>query len=120
MHRAGRVAEEKAGARRPDAVGPHHQRDLAGLGEEPVVDGQILRAEDDVALRACRYCEQPTTGEVCAFCRMTERAAARMRVRRWIEPSSSAAPPPSGEAGRQGSPDLGTSLVGTGRRQAPD
>jgi tRNA-5-methyluridine54 2-sulfurtransferase len=80
----------------------------------------MLRAEDDVALRACRYCEQPTTAEVCAFCRMTERAAARMRVRRWIEPSASAAPPPCGEAGQQGSPDLGTPLVGTGRRQAPD
>ena len=42
----------------------------------------LVSAPGDPALRACLYCEQPTTTEVCAFCRMTERAAERMRVRR--------------------------------------
>jgi tRNA-5-methyluridine54 2-sulfurtransferase len=41
----------------------------------------LVEALDDPALRACVYCGQPTTAEVCAFCRMTERAAARMRLR---------------------------------------
>ena len=47
----------------------------------------LVRGEDDPVLRACQYCEQPTTAEVCAFCRMTERAADRMRVRRCNEQS---------------------------------
>jgi uncharacterized protein (TIGR00269 family) len=34
-----------------------------------------------VALRACAHCGQPTTAEVCAFCRMTERAARHLQVR---------------------------------------
>jgi uncharacterized protein (TIGR00269 family) len=42
----------------------------------------LVRAQDDPELRACVHCGQPTTAEVCAFCRMTERAASRMRVRR--------------------------------------
>ncbi|MDR5709904.1 MAG: TIGR00269 family protein [Armatimonadota bacterium] len=32
-------------------------------------------------VRSCLHCGQPTTAEVCAFCRMTERAAAKLRVR---------------------------------------
>jgi uncharacterized protein (TIGR00269 family) len=42
----------------------------------------LVQAQDDPSLRECLYCGQPTTSEVCAFCRMTERAAERMRVRR--------------------------------------
>jgi uncharacterized protein (TIGR00269 family) len=42
----------------------------------------LVGARDDHELRGCRYCGQATTAEVCAFCRMTERAAERMRVRR--------------------------------------
>lgn len=32
-------------------------------------------------VRSCLHCGQPTTTEVCAFCRMTERVAAQMHVR---------------------------------------
>jgi len=32
-------------------------------------------------LRDCAHCGQPTTAEVCAFCRMTERVAHRLRTR---------------------------------------
>lgn len=42
----------------------------------------LVQGQDNVDLRACLHCGQPTTGEVCAFCRMTERAAERMRLRR--------------------------------------
>ena len=42
----------------------------------------LVGAQDDVVLRSCLHCGLPTTAEVCAFCRMTERAAERMRVRR--------------------------------------
>jgi uncharacterized protein (TIGR00269 family) len=42
----------------------------------------LVRGQDDPSLRDCLHCGQPTTSEVCAFCRMTERAAERMRVRR--------------------------------------
>jgi uncharacterized protein (TIGR00269 family) len=42
----------------------------------------LVRSQDQVELRDCLHCGQPTTGEVCAFCRMTERAAERMRLRR--------------------------------------
>ena len=42
----------------------------------------LVGAQENVALRSCLHCGQPTTAEVCAFCRMTERAAERMRVRR--------------------------------------
>lgn len=42
----------------------------------------LLRVQHAPAeLRSCVHCGQPTTAEVCAFCRMTERAARRMRVR---------------------------------------
>jgi len=41
----------------------------------------LVEAQDDATLRTCIHCGQPTTAEVCAFCRMTERAAERMRVR---------------------------------------
>ncbi len=53
----------------------------------------LVGAQDDHTLRGCRYCGQPTTAEVCAFCRMTERAAERMRVRR------AAASDPTGGSG---------------------
>jgi uncharacterized protein (TIGR00269 family) len=33
------------------------------------------------ALSSCVHCGQPTTAEVCAFCRLTERVAQKMRVR---------------------------------------
>ncbi len=33
------------------------------------------------ALRRCAHCGQPTTGDVCAFCRMTERVAHQLPVR---------------------------------------
>jgi tRNA-5-methyluridine54 2-sulfurtransferase len=51
----------------------------------------LVRGEDDPVLRSCQHCGQPTTAEVCAFCRMTERAADRMRVRRWNEQSATVA-----------------------------
>ena len=54
----------------------------------------LVRAQDGATLRDCVHCGQPTTGEVCAFCRMTERAAERMRVRRMRTPAS---PPVSPE-----------------------
>jgi tRNA-5-methyluridine54 2-sulfurtransferase len=42
----------------------------------------LVQGRDPVDLRSCLHCGQPTTGEICAFCRMTERAAERMRLRR--------------------------------------
>ena len=42
----------------------------------------LVQGRGDADLRACLHCGQPTTGDVCAFCRMTERAAERMRIRR--------------------------------------
>jgi len=55
----------------------------------------LVQAQDDPDIRACVHCGQPTTAEVCAFCRMTERASARMRVRRHsAHTDSSDAPPP--------------------------
>ncbi|HYM91986.1 MAG TPA: ATP-binding protein [bacterium] len=47
----------------------------------------LVRSLDTPALRACLYCEQPTTAEVCAFCRMTAHAAERMRLRRQGAPT---------------------------------
>lgn len=44
----------------------------------------VLRLEGPPPLRACAHCDQPTTDEVCAFCRMTARAAERLRVRRMV------------------------------------
>lgn len=41
----------------------------------------VLRAGGPPALRPCQQCDQPTTEEVCAFCRMTARAAARLSAR---------------------------------------
>ncbi len=41
----------------------------------------LARHRPPAALRACAHCGQPTTAEVCAFCRMTERAARHLRVR---------------------------------------
>jgi uncharacterized protein (TIGR00269 family) len=61
---------------------------------------QRFREVDDPALRACVHCGQPTTSEVCAFCRMTERAAERMRIRK----GSPAASAPLAGAARQGQP----------------
>jgi tRNA-5-methyluridine54 2-sulfurtransferase len=43
---------------------------------------KLVEGADDATVRSCLHCGQPTTGDVCAFCRMTERAAERMRVRR--------------------------------------
>lgn len=59
----------------------------------------LVKAQDDPALRSCLYCGQPTTSEVCAFCRMTERAAARMRVRRQAIPGAADVPASPGRAG---------------------
>lgn len=42
----------------------------------------VVQNRTPAELHGCIYCGQPTTGEVCAFCRMTERAAERMRLRR--------------------------------------
>jgi uncharacterized protein (TIGR00269 family) len=50
----------------------------------------LVQGRDPVELRGCLHCGQPTTAEVCAFCRMTERAAERMRLRR-----ATAAPVPA-------------------------
>jgi len=41
----------------------------------------VIRAGGPPALHPCRQCDQPTTEEVCAFCRMTARAAARLNAR---------------------------------------
>ena len=42
----------------------------------------LLRSgSEPLSLQDCRHCGQPTTGEVCAFCRMTERVAQRLRAR---------------------------------------
>ncbi|MBX6377815.1 MAG: TIGR00269 family protein [Clostridia bacterium] len=52
------------------------QRFLFGFYER----GRRGFAEDDGAeLRPCRLCGQPTPGDVCAFCRMTERILASAR-----------------------------------------
>lgn len=37
-------------------------------------------AADEHALNACSSCGAPTTGELCAFCRLVERAAAHEPV----------------------------------------
>lgn len=55
-------------------------------------------------LRACAHCGQPTTAEVCAFCRMTERVAHRLRTRVAVggaerrEPVGAVSTPSSGPA----------------------
>ncbi|MDR7483627.1 MAG: ATP-binding protein [Armatimonadota bacterium] len=41
----------------------------------------LATAPAPAELRACAHCGQPTTTEVCAFCRVTARATERMRVR---------------------------------------
>ncbi len=42
----------------------------------------LLRtASEPVALQSCVHCGQPTTAEVCAFCRMTERVARKLQAR---------------------------------------
>jgi uncharacterized protein (TIGR00269 family) len=38
----------------------------------------LVREEESVELRECTQCGDPTTSEVCAFCRMWERARKRM------------------------------------------
>jgi tRNA-5-methyluridine54 2-sulfurtransferase len=58
----------------------------------------LVQAEDAVTLRDCIHCGQPTTAEVCAFCRMTERAAEQMRVRRARGAASDPAAAPSAGA----------------------
>jgi hypothetical protein len=37
-------------------------------------------ADDGIALVACQQCGAPTTTEVCAFCRLVERAGGRQPV----------------------------------------
>ena len=66
----------------------------------------LVQAQDQVDLRACLHCGQPTTGEVCAFCRMTERAAERMRVRPAPEkgPASEKGPAPQRGTAPSGTP----------------
>ncbi len=51
----------------------------------------LVLTQDSAPLHDCLHCGQPTTGEVCAFCRMTERAVERMRIRR------AGAKPPEGD-----------------------
>ena len=63
----------------------------------------LVGAQDSAALRDCLHCGQPTTAEVCAFCRMTERAAERMRVRRAAAARAAAAP----ETAPLGAPSTG-------------
>ena len=58
----------------------------------------LVAAQDTAELRDCLHCGQPTTAEVCAFCRMTERAAERMRVRRAGAAHAPIAPPESAPA----------------------
>lgn len=42
----------------------------------------VLRATSQpVTLQGCMHCGQPTPSEVCAFCRMTERVAHKLRTR---------------------------------------
>ena len=64
----------------------------------------LVGAQDSAALRDCLHCGQPTTAEVCAFCRMTERAAERMRVRRAAAAARAAAAP---ETAPLGAPSTG-------------
>ncbi len=54
----------------------------------------LRHASGPVALRGCTHCGQPTTGEVCAFCRMTERVARRLKAR--VEVPASEPPQPVG------------------------
>src|SRR5579884_3707464 len=56
----------------------------------------LVQGREAPELHACLHCGQPTTGEVCAFCRMTERASERMRVRRL---GKAAAPVPGAPGG---------------------
>jgi len=74
----------------------------------------LVQEQDDATLRDCLHCGQPTTGEVCAFCRMTERAAERMRVRR--AGSAPAAPAPAAPATR---PSVALGPHSAVRRGAP-
>ncbi|MBI4277018.1 MAG: TIGR00269 family protein [Armatimonadetes bacterium] len=55
---------------------------------------RLAAVQEGVTLRDCLHCGQPTTGEVCAFCKMTERAAARMRARLVRAQPASSGPPP--------------------------
>ncbi len=64
----------------------------------------LVQSQDGAVLRACLHCGQPTTSEVCAFCRMTERAAERMRVRRIGAPSAPALGASASPAPQSGAP----------------
>lgn len=46
----------------------------------------VLRSAGPPVLRSCRQCDQPTVEEICAFCRMTTRAAARLSARARCSP----------------------------------
>lgn len=44
----------------------------------------LQQGRQPVQLRGCLHCGEPTTAEVCAFCRMTERVAQRFQARRLV------------------------------------
>ncbi len=46
----------------------------------------LLSHHSSAEVHSCLNCGQPTTTEVCAFCRMMERAAARLKVRTLGQP----------------------------------
>ncbi|MDR7435594.1 MAG: ATP-binding protein [Armatimonadota bacterium] len=53
------------------------------LEQRKVIAGSILSPAGDgnkASLRECIHCGQPTTAEICAFCRMTEKAMEKMRT----------------------------------------
>ncbi len=70
----------------------------------------LVQAQDDAVVGACLHCGQPTTAEVCAFCRMTERAAERMRVRRARTSSDPPGPEPQ-PASPSGTPTPGAAAA---------
>jgi uncharacterized protein (TIGR00269 family) len=53
----------------------------------------LRSAQEPAALRGCAHCGEPTTAEVCAFCRMTERVAQGLRTR--VAVRGRAAPEPA-------------------------
>lgn len=81
----------------------------------------LVQALDDPALRACIHCGQPTTAEMCAFCRMTARAAERMRVRRAAGPATAVPAPGSPDGTLPAGPprEVSSPLAGAGRSGSP-
>ena len=43
---------------------------------------QAIRSAAPVEIRECRECGQPTTGEVCSYCRMRERKRRQLEARK--------------------------------------